>query len=186
MSNWLYTYLRRALTFTVCGVLCFLCLNINPVYASLKDDRYDGNIFALYGGNGSLVPPRVTLEQSLNIGRPALIVFYVDDSSDCKMFTPMLNQAQAFYNNAISLIPIAVDSLNLDVKPKPTEEAYYYRGFVPQTVLIDGSGQVVFDREGRTDFAVVDAALRQVLGLTEADPRMQFRNPAKQINEINP
>jgi len=33
--------------------------------ASINDDRFDGNIFVLYGGNGSLVPPKVTLAKSL-------------------------------------------------------------------------------------------------------------------------
>jgi hypothetical protein len=48
------------------GVLAFLLLvtiqwlglgGISPAYAGLNDDHYDGNIFALYAGNGSIVPP---------------------------------------------------------------------------------------------------------------------------------
>jgi len=50
-----------------------------PALASI-DDRFDGNIFVLYGGNGSLVPPKVTLAKSLAGDRPTLLVFYVDDS----------------------------------------------------------------------------------------------------------
>ncbi|NET54244.1 MAG: thioredoxin family protein, partial [Merismopedia sp. SIO2A8] len=38
-----------------------LLLGTPPALAGLDDDRFDGNIFALYGGNGSLVPPRITL-----------------------------------------------------------------------------------------------------------------------------
>lgn len=36
-----------------------------PAMAGLTDDRYDGDIFALYAGNGSLVPPKITLADSL-------------------------------------------------------------------------------------------------------------------------
>jgi len=53
--------------------------------ASLTDDHFEGNIFVLYGGNGSLVPPKVTLAKSL-AGTDQLLVFYVDDSSDCKQY----------------------------------------------------------------------------------------------------
>jgi hypothetical protein len=43
----------------------------SPASANLQDDHYDGNIFVLYGGNGSLVPPRSNLAQSLQINRPS-------------------------------------------------------------------------------------------------------------------
>ncbi|NJK35083.1 MAG: hypothetical protein HC919_09090 [Oscillatoriales cyanobacterium SM2_2_1] len=106
--------------------------------ATLTDDHYDGNIFALYGGNGSLVPPRVTLTESLQLARPALLVFYADDSADCKRFTPVLNQMQGFYRRQLSIIPIAIDSLTPE-----TEEGRFYRGFIPQTVLVNATGQQV-------------------------------------------
>ena len=49
--------------------IAVLCLGLllgqsSPAHASLNDDSFDGNIFALYAGNGSLVPPRVTLADS--------------------------------------------------------------------------------------------------------------------------
>jgi hypothetical protein len=97
-----------------------------PVQARLTDDSFDGNIFALYGGNGSIVPPRINLAQSLEKGRAAMLVFYVDDSSDCKLFSPILNLAQGFYGKTVSLIAVSVDSLDLQKKNyAPTEEAYY-------------------------------------------------------------
>lgn len=33
-----------------------------PASALLNDDRYDGNIFALYGANGGMIPPPRFLE----------------------------------------------------------------------------------------------------------------------------
>ncbi|AFY75014.1 hypothetical protein Syn7502_03117 [Synechococcus sp. PCC 7502] len=160
----------------------------SPTSASLRDDRYDGNIFALYGGNGSLIPPRVTLSQSLNeLNRPALLVFYVDDSSDCKLYTPLLNQVQAFYGKTISIIPVIVDSLKLDQPTTdPTQEAFYYRGFVPQTVLISSDRQVMFDQEGKPDFEDLEIPIRKVLNLPPKVTTQQRDAKVRQINEVNP
>lgn len=183
MRIWLRTCL--------CTVILLLCFITSPAHATLHDDHYDGNIFALYGGNGSLVPPRVTLMQSFDLKRPALLAFYLDDSFDCKLYTPLLNQVQAFYGREVSIIPVIADSLDLESPThKFTEEAYYYRGVVPQTVLVDPSGKVWFDQEGKPSFEVVDVAIRQALGLpapSPSDPTQQLRNSnVKQINEINP
>ena len=35
-----------------------------PIQAARDTNSYDGNIYALYAGNGSLVPPRTTLSQA--------------------------------------------------------------------------------------------------------------------------
>jgi hypothetical protein len=68
-------------------VLCLtlslgLLMAVSPAWANIEDDRFDGNIFALYGSNGSLVPPRVTLAESFQRSKPALLVFFLDDSRE--------------------------------------------------------------------------------------------------------
>ncbi len=175
----------------LCLVLIFMVGILgfsNPADASLRDDRYDGNIFALYGGNGSLIPPRVSLAQSLNdLNRPALLVFYVDDSSDCKLYTPLLNQIQAFYGKTVSIIPVIVDSLDLaHPTTDPTQEAFYYRGFVPQTVLISSDRQVIFDQEGKPNFETLEIPIRKTLNLPPKVTTPQRDLKVKQINEVNP
>jgi hypothetical protein len=161
--------------------------DVQPVQAKLTDDSYDGNIFALYGGNGSIVPPKINLGQSLQKGRAAMLVFYVDDSADCKRFSPILNLAQGFYGKSLSLIAVSVDSLDLQKNDySPTDEAYYYKGTVPQTVLISGDGKVGFDREGLFGFEDLDTAIRDLLDLPDAPPELKFRNTDKPINEVNP
>ena len=52
-------------------------LNLNPAFAGVNDDRFEGNIFALYAGNGSLVPPKSHLQDSLRNHRVAIILFYL-------------------------------------------------------------------------------------------------------------
>jgi hypothetical protein len=158
-----------------------------PVQARLTDDAYDGNIFALYGGNGSIVPAKISLAESLKLGRASMLVFYVDDSADCKRFSPILNLAQGFYGKTISLIAVPVDSLDLQTKNyTPADEAYYYKGTVPQTVLISGEGKVSYDREGLFGFEELDSAIRDLLHLPDAPPELKFRKTDKVINELNP
>jgi len=193
MKNWL----KRSFDLIFCVAIAS-CLSLSillgnvfgdtqPVQAKLTDDSYDGNIFALYGGNGSIVPPKISLAQSLEKGRASMLVFYVDDSADCKRFSPILNIAQGFYGKTVSLIAVSVDSLDLQKKKyAPTEEAYYYKGTVPQTVLISGDGKVAFDREGLFGFEELDSALRDLLGLPDAPPELKFRKTDKVINELNP
>ncbi len=196
MINWLkksfnfwnsYVCVAIASCLTLTLLLGTVFGNAQPVQAMLNDDSFDGNIFALYGGNGSIVPPRITLAQSLEKGRPAMVVFYVDDSADCKRFSPILNLAQGFYGKTVSLIAVSVDSLNLQKKSyAPTEEAYYYKGTVPQTVLIGSDGKVSFDRAGLFGFEELDTAIRGLLGLPDAPPELKFRKTDKVINELNP
>lgn len=193
MKNWL----KRSFDFILCIAIAS-CISLSiflgtvlgdaqPVQAKLTDDTYDGNIFALYWGNGSIVPPRISLAQSLEIGRAAMLVFYVDDSADCKRFSPILNLAQGFYGKTISLIAVPVDSLDLQHNNyTPADEAYYYKGTVPQTVLISGEGKVSYDREGLFGFEELDSAIRDLLGLPEAPPELKFRKTDKVINELNP
>lgn len=193
MKNWLKKHLDLICCVAIASCMSLAMLlgiafaDIQPVQAKLTDDSYDGNIFALYGGNGSIVPPRISLAQSLQQGKAAMVVFYVDDSSDCKKFSPILNLAQGFYSKNLSLIAVSVDSLDLQKgKYDSTEEAYYYKGVVPQTVLITADGKVGFDRAGVFGFEELDTAIRDLLDLPDAPPELKFRKTDKAINEVNP
>jgi hypothetical protein len=191
MKNWL----KRSLNLFLCVAIAS-CVSLSilfgtvfaqPVQAKLTDDSYDGNIFSLYGGNGSIVPPRISLAQSLDKKKASMLVFYVDDSADCKRFSPILNLAQGFYGKTISLIAVSVDSLDLSKKSyQPNEEAYYYKGTVPQTVLISGDGKIGYDREGLFGYEELDSAIRDLLDLPDAPPELKFRKTDKAINEVNP
>jgi hypothetical protein len=152
-----------------------------PVQAAINDDRFDGNIFVLYAGNGSLVPPRFGLADSLRTKKPAVLVFYLDDSKDCKQFAGVVSQLQADYGRAASLIPVSVDSL-LSEKYSKAEPGYYYRGQVPQTVVLNETGKVVFDEIGNTNFDNIDVALRQVF---KRPARTSEKLEQRSFNEFN-
>ncbi len=154
-----------------------------PAWAGLNDDRFDGNIFALYGGNGSLVPPKVTLAQSLARPNPTLLVFYINDSRDCKAYTTVISQLQAFYGRAADFIPVDIDSISPQPSYTPTEPGYYYKGYVPQTVLLNAQGDVVFNQAGIVDFAVLDDQFRALFDLLPRAESLELK--PRLVNEIN-
>lgn len=165
-------------------VLALLLLLWTPsAWADINDDRYDGNIFALYAGNGSLVPPRMTLAESMKSDRPALLVFYLDDSKDCKQFAIVISQLQRFYGRAANFIPINVDALPVKAHYEATEPGYYYEGMVPQTVLLDQKGKVVFNGIGQVTFEEVDDVFREVFDLLPRSESVELKR--RTVNEFN-
>lgn len=154
-----------------------------PVWAALTDDRYEGNIFPLYAGNGSLVPPRITLAEARQRQLPALLVFYIDDSADCKKYASVVSQLDAFYGRAAGFIPISVDAIPSETRYESTDPGYYYSGFVPQTVLLDQEGKVVLDQKGAIAFETVDDAFRKVFDLLPRSESVELKR--RQVNEVN-
>ncbi len=139
-----------------------------PAAASLESDRYDGNIFALYAGNGSLVPPRSSLAQSLAEHRVAVLVYYLDDSSVSKQFSPVVSELQRIWGNAVDLIPLVTDPLQNRPDGGVADPAHYWDGLIPQVVVIDGGGRVVFDRHGQVSVDAINAAVSQATGIPMA------------------
>lgn len=182
------------LTIVRSTIICFLSilfaalswmqlLGVTPALASLNDDRFDGNIFALYGGNGALVPPKVTLAQALRRDKPMLLLFYLDDSRDCKQYSPVVSQLQAFYGQAADFIPLDVDAILPKSTYDPQEPGYYYEGLVPQTVILDQTGKVVFNEIGKIPFEQVDDAFREVFDLLPRSESVELKQ--RPVNEIN-
>lgn len=162
---------------------CLLLLGASPALAGINDDKFDGNIFALYAGNGALVPPRESLPESLKRNKPALLVFYLEDSRDCKQYVPVISQLQSPYGRAASFIPINIDTLPLKSTYSPTEPGYYYKGLVPQTVLIDQKGKVVLNETGQVAYERIDDVFREVFDLRPRSESVELRR--RVVNEIN-
>ena len=155
----------------------------SSAFATINDDRYEGNVFVLFGGNGSLVPPRMDLPTSLKREKPAILVFYVDDSSDCKQFSFLVTRIQEFYGRAASIIPVTVDSFVDKDKYSPDEPAYYYSGVVPETVILDQKGKVVYDGKGQVPYEEMDDALREVFDLLPREESEVLKR--RSFNEFN-
>lgn len=164
-TNW-RQFLSKSLLLGVC--LCFLI--IQPAFAGANDDRYEGNIFVLYAGNGSLVPAKESLETALLEHKPTFLTFYVDDSSDCKQYAIVVSKVQEFYGRASQIIPVNVDTIPIKAKYEPNEPGYYYSGKVPQVVVFDQEGKVVLNKTGQVRYEEIDDRFREMFDLV---PRTQ-------------
>ena len=133
--------------------------------ASLDNDRYDGNIFALYAGNGSLVPPRSSLPQALADHRTAVLIFYLDDSSVSKRFAPTVSELQRLWGNQVELMPLVTDPLQNRPDAGPADPAHYWNGEIPQVVVIDRQGRVAFERSGQVSVDAISAAISEATGI---------------------
>ncbi|AOY78656.1 thylakoid membrane photosystem I accumulation factor [Moorena producens JHB] len=162
---------------------CWYLLGTPSALASFDDDSFDGNIFALYAGNGSIVPPRITLEDSLRRKKPALLVFYVDDSKDCKLYSVTISKLQEPYGRAASFIPVNIDTLLPDATYKPTEVGYYYQDLIPQTVLIDQKAEVVLNEIGQVAYEQIDDVFREVFNLLPRSESVELK--LRTVNDIN-
>jgi hypothetical protein len=165
-------------------VLILSCLLVgSPAWAGVDDDRLDGNIFVVYAGNGSLVPPKLDLAQTRQRKLPAILVYYLDDSRDSKQYAFVVSRFQEFYGRAASVIPVSVDSLPPKARFTPDEPGYYYKGSVPQTVILDEAGKVIFDQKGQVPFEAVDDRLRDLFGLLPRSQSVELKR--RTFNEFN-
>jgi len=181
--------IRPAVHQILSGLLLVILLSVSllggasPALAGLTDDRFDGNIFPLYAGNGSLVPPKVTMTESRQRQRPTLLFFYVDDSSDCKSYATVISRLDEPYGWAADFIPISVDMLPEKASYDPNEPGYYYKGYVPQTVILDQAGKVVLDAKGAVAYEQIDDVFRQVFDLLPRAESAALKR--RQLNEVS-
>ena len=151
-------------------ILIYLITNINiPVYGSRISDSYDGNIFPIYAGNGSLVPPQTSLKESIQNKRVSILFFYLDDSADSKALAPVIAGLDLIWKNNIDIIPLTTDELQNKVYTDPLEEGFYWKGYIPQTVVLDETGSVKFDKTGQLDFDEINKVIGEIKGIKQED-----------------
>lgn len=151
--------------------------------AALGTNSYDGNIYALYAGNGSLVPPRSTLAQALAEGRPTILVYYLDDASASKRFAAEVSELQRLWGNSAELIPLATDPLQNRPERGSTDPAHYWKGVVPQVVVLDADGTVLLDASGQVDLASINRAVSEATGIPL--PQGDAAGSTVSFNELN-
>jgi hypothetical protein len=154
-----------------------------PAWAGLQDDHYDGNIFALYGSNGGMIPPRVTVSDSLNRHIPVLLVYYIDDSRDCKTYAAVIANLQVRYGSAVNFIAYALDALDLQDPTGPAQYLHQQSPFqisVPQTVLLNQAGEIVYERMGAQPIREVENQIRFLFNLEPVTTSSEAHN----FNEV--
>jgi hypothetical protein len=174
---------RRFISKCLVILACLFTLSMQPAFAGILDDRYDGNIFVVYAGNGSLVPPKETLAQSLVEHKPTFLFFYVDDSSDCKKYAIVLSEVQAYYGRAAEIIPVDVDTISPKQTYETTEPGYYYSGSVPQVVMFNQSGQVILNQTGQVPYEQIDDKFREILDLAPRTETTELKR--RSFNEFS-
>ena len=165
---------------SIVAVLALMLIAL-PAQAIRETDSYDGNIFALYAGNGSLVPPAVTLADSQKAGRTSVIVYYLDDSRTSKAFSPAVSELQRLWGNSVDLLPLTTDALQGRATNDRSDPAHYWHGIVPQVVVINGDGQLLLDEEGQVPLEQINAAISEATGL----PAPQGESMSLSFNELN-
>ncbi|MBD1853886.1 thylakoid membrane photosystem I accumulation factor [Leptolyngbya sp. FACHB-711] len=163
--------------------LVIFCAHTAPASALLTDDRFDGNIFPLYAGNGSLVPPNITLAEAFKNEKPTLLMLYTDDSLDCKEYALVVSRIDGLYGWAMNMIALSVDPLPLKDRYRSDEPGYYYKGYVPQTVIFDQSNKIVLNEKGSISLERIDDVLREVFNLLPRSESTELRR--RPVNEIS-
>ncbi|WP_320674518.1 thylakoid membrane photosystem I accumulation factor [Prochlorococcus sp. MIT 1341] len=166
---------------TILSILLALIVNVVPAYAARDTNSYDGNIFPIYAGNGSLVPPTNTLSEALDKKRTSVIVYYLDDSADSKAFAPSVSALKLIWSGAIELIPLTTDELQNQPNDDPRKPSYYWHGRIPQVVVIDGQGNVKLDQEGQISLETINEAISEATGLEKPSYSVKI----KSFNEYN-
>lgn len=190
MNSTKFLFLHKQITggrwwFSKCLLLLasLFILSTQPAYAGLDNDLYDGNIFVVYAGNGSLVPPRQTLAQTLAEHKPIFLAFYLDDSSDSKRYAISISRVQEFYGRVAEIMPINVDTIPSKKNYEPTEPGYYYSGTVPQVVVFNKSGEVVLNKKGQVPYEEIDDQFRKIFDLLPRTETAQLKRRA--FNEFS-
>jgi len=153
-----------------------------PVNASRTSDSYDGNIFPIYAGNGSIVPPQTTLKESIENNRTSILFFYLDDSSNSKSMVPIISGLDLIWRNKIDIIALTTDELQGGLSSSNKQDAsFYWNGYIPQTIVIDGSGEVVFDKNGLIDIDEINKIIAKAIGVEIDDSTFSLES----FNEYN-
>ena len=142
-----------------------IVISVQPANAARNTNSYDGNIFPIYAGNGSLVPPPVSISEALEAQRTSVIIYYLDDSSDSKSFAPVVSALKLIWGPSIDLIPLTTDSVQGNASSDPKEPSHYWHGMIPQIVVLNGSGEVFLDQEGQVPLEKINEAISKATGL---------------------
>ena len=137
-----------------------------PANAARETDSFDGNIFPIYAGNGSIVPPKTTLKESLKNKRTSVLFFYLDDSSESKAMAPVISGLDLLWRENIDIIALTTDELqNEEALKEPDQPNFYWNGLIPQTIILDGNGEVKFDQNGMVDFGELNNIISESTGI---------------------
>ena len=163
-------------------LIALIFLSPYKANASRDSDSYDGNIFPIYAGNGSIVPPQITLQESLKNKRVVVLFFYLDDSSDSKAMAPIISGLDLIWRNNIDIIALTTDELQdkekSDLRNEPN---YYWNGLIPQTIILNSDGEVKYDQNGMINIDELNKVIGELKGIDIEDTTFSVES----FNEYN-
>ena len=147
-------------------LILLIFLSSYPANASRDTNSYDGNIFPIYAGNGAIVPPQTTIEESIKNGRVSVLFFYLDDSSDSKAMAPVISGLDLIWRNNIDLIALTTDELQSDTSDLNSNQPnFYWNGLIPQTIILDSNGEVKLDKNGMVNIDDLNKIIGELKGI---------------------
>ena len=147
-------------------LIALIFLSPYKANASRDSNSYDGNIFPIYAGNGAIVPPQTTLQESLKNKRVTVLFFYLDDSSDSKAMAPIISGLDLIWRNNIDLIALTTDELQNDTSESISNQPnYYWNGLIPQTIILDSTGEIKFDKNGIVNIDDLNKIIGELKGI---------------------
>ena len=147
-------------------LIALIFLSPYKANASRDSNSYDGNIFPIYAGNGAIVPPQTTLEESLKNRRVSVLFFYLDDSSDSKAMAPIISGLDLIWRNNIDLIALTTDEFQSDtIATDSNQPNFYWNGLIPQTIILNGNGEVEFDKNGMVSIDELNKVIGELKGI---------------------
>jgi len=165
-----------------CILIVLIFLNPYKANASRDTNSYDGNIFPIYAGNGAIVPPQTTLQESLKNQRVTVLFFYLDDSSDSKAMAPIISGLDLIWRNNIDIIALTTDELQDQEKSDSSYEPnYYWNGLIPQTIIINSDGKVKYDQNGMINIDDLNEVIGELKGIDIKDTEFSVES----FNEYN-
>ena len=163
-------------------LIALIFLSPYKANASRDSDSYDGNIFPIYAGNGAIVPPQTTHQESLKNKRVAVLFFYLDDSSDSKAMAPIISGLDLIWRNNIDLIALTTDELQNDSSEFDSNQPnYYWNGFIPQTIILNSKGEIKFDKNGLVNIDELNRIIGEIKGININDSSFSVES----FNEYN-
>ena len=129
------------------------------------------------------MPPANPLSDSLDQGRTAVIIYYLDDSAVSKRFAPVVSELQRLWGRSIDLLPLTIDPLQGREATGPADPASYWHGSIPQVVVIGPDGKVMFDQEGQVLLSDINVAISQATGIPAPD--LPSLDQEGSFNEVN-
>ena len=95
---------------------------------------------------------------------------------------PVISGLDLIWRNNIDLISLTTDELQRDrSESEPSQPNYYWNGLIPQTVILDSTGEVKFDQNGMVNIDDLNKIIGKLKGIDINDSTFSVES----FNEYN-